>query len=157
MAIATFVGGAYTGTLGGSALGLTEQGFTLIFVPKAERIEESDGYGLTLLDYFFRGVDVSTVFDGLEYKSGTITSAWPWGSLGTMGVIARLASSIAGSMVLTAVAGTPAASSPASLTASRTIIEPGHNVNILFNSKLRKVPIRFVNLPSDSAIHFTTS
>jgi hypothetical protein len=102
-------------------------------------------------------VDVSTVFDGLEYKSATIVAAWPWGSLGTMGTIARLASNIASSLVLSAVAGTPAAGTPASLTAARSIIEPGHNLSLLFNSKLRKVPARFVNLPSDSAIHFTTS
>lgn len=157
MTIATLIGGAYTGTLGGTALGISEQGFNLVLVPKAERIEETDAYGLTLIDFFFRGVDCSTVVDFMEYRSGTITSAWPWGTLGAQGIIARLGSAIAGSMVLTAVSGTPAASSPASLTAARSVLEPGHNVTLAFNSKLRKVPIRYVHLPSDGAVHFTTS
>lgn len=116
-----------------------------------------------MLDYFFRGVNVSTVFDGLEYKgtfgtSGPLGAIFPWNTtFGTQSTIARLASNLAMSMVLTAVAGTPAASSPASLTAPRTIIEPGFNIGLLFNSKLRQVPVRFVNLPNDSAVHFTTS
>jgi hypothetical protein len=155
--IATLIGGRYSGTLGGADLGITESGFTIIFNPKAELINESDAYGLTLIDLFWRGIDVSTVFDSLEYKAGTITAAWPWGTLGAMGVIARLGSAIASSMVLTATAGTPAAATPATLTAARSLLEPGFNVSLLFNSKLRRVPIRFVNLPSDSAIHITTT
>lgn len=163
MAIATLIGGRYSGTHGGGDLGLTEMGYTIIIVPLAERIEESDAYGLTLLDYFFRGVNVSTVFDSLEYKgtqgtSGPLNAIWPWGgTLGTMSTIARLASDISDSMVLTAASGTPAASTPATLTAARSIIEPGFNVSLLLNSKLRKVPVRFVHLPSDSAVHFSTT
>lgn len=155
MALGTFIGGRYSSTLAGVDLGLTQNGYQLVIVPKGEMIAQSDAYAQTLLDYFFAGCDASVVLDSLEYKAGPIAAIWPWGTLGTMGIIARLASNIAASLVLTSTAGTPAASSPASLTATRAIISPGSNISLLYTSKLRMVPIRFDLLPSDSVVHWT--
>ncbi len=157
MSLGTFIGGRYSSTWNAADLGLTREGYNVIVVPKGEMIAQSDAYAQTLLDYFFAGCDVATVLDSLEYKSGPIASIWPWGSLGTMGTIARLASNLGESLVLTSTAGTPAASTPATLTATRAIISPNTNIALLFSSKLRMVPIRFDCLPSDGAVHFTTS
>ena len=157
MALGTFIAGRYSGSYNGGDIGITEQGFTLSLTPHAERIAESDAYGQTLIELIFRGCDVGLILDSLEYKTASIASIWPWGSLGTMGVIGRLGSALAQSVILTAAAGTPAASTPATATFGRSLLSPGFNVNLLFNSKLRKVPIRYDVLPSDSAIHFTTT
>ena len=157
MALGTFVGGRYSSTLNSVDLGLTRDGYTLVIVPKGEMVAQSDAYAQTLLDYFFAGCDASVVLDSLEYKAGPIAAIWPWGTIGAMGIIARLASAIATSLVLSSTSGTPAASSPATLTATRAIIAPGTNISLLYTSKLRMVPIRFDLLPSDSAIHWTQS
>lgn len=154
MTIATLIGGRYSSTLNSADLGITETGYEIVLVPKAELISQSDAYGDTLIDFFFRGCDVSCIFDSLEYKTGPVTAAWPWGTLGAMGIIGRLGSGIATSHVMTSTAGTPAVASPTSLTGARAILSPGFNVALLFNSKLRKVPVRFDYLPSDAAVHF---
>ena len=138
-------------------LGITEDGYEITYTPHAEQINQSDAYGATLIDLVFRGVDVSIMLNSLEYKTGPKSAIWPWGTLGTMGVIGRLGSAISLSLVLTATASTPAAAEPATLTAARSILAPENNVNLLFTSKLRRVPIRFVCLPSDSAVHFTST
>jgi hypothetical protein len=136
---------------------MTRQGYELMLEPKAELVNQSDQYGDTLIEAFFRGVDVSIVMDGLEYGvAGTPTAIWPWGTLGQMGIIARALSGIAGSMVLTATAGTPAASSPATLTGAQTVMAPGSQTGLRFTSQLRNVPVRFVLLPS-ATTHFSTT
>jgi hypothetical protein len=163
LAIGTFIGGRYSSTLGGGDFGLTEQGYQLVIVGHAEKIQQSDAYGDSLLDWFMRGCDVSVIADSLEYKgsmgaSGPHAATWPYGTtFGAHGVIGRLASNVALSLVMSATASTPAATTPASLTAARTMLEPGFNVALLFNSRLRKVPARFACLPSDSFVHFTTT
>ena len=161
----TFVAGRYAGTHGGGDLGITETGYELVFVPKGEMINESDAYGMSLIEIVIRGIDVGLILTGLEYKgtvgtSGPLGAIWPWGgTLGTYGIIGRLGSAgtVSASVALTATAGTPAASAPTSLTAARSLLSPNSNVSLAFNSKLRRVPIRYDCLPSDSFVHFTTS
>ena len=46
-------------------------------------------------------------------------------------------------LVLTAVANTPAATSPATLTATKSIISPDNNFQLIFNSTLREVPLKW--------------
>lgn len=138
-------------------MGVTEQGYGLVLTPEGERIAETDAFGLSLCEIVFRGVNCGLVLDSLEYKTATLASIFPWGSIGTMGTIGRLGSAIASQLILTATAGTPAAATPATLTATRAILSPGFNVNLGFNSKLRRVPIRYDFLPSDSVVHFTTT
>ena len=41
------------------------------------------------------------MLNSLEYKTGPKSAIWPWGTLGTMGVIGRLGSAISLSLVLT--------------------------------------------------------
>jgi len=78
---------------------------------------------------------------------------WPWGvTVYTMHTTAapagRLASDIAKALVLTAVANTPAAAGgPATLTGAKAIIAPGFNTKQLFESRLRKIPVKMQFLP----------
>ena len=102
------------------------------------------------------------MFEAKAYKAGSITPFWPWGAMGVFytaaAPIARLASNVAAAMVLTATANTPAAAAVATLTGSKSILAPNNPAKLLYNSKLRKVPVRLVLLPSDTAgtgSHFT--
>lgn len=163
MALGTFIAGRYSGAIAGADAGIAEQGYNLVITPEAERIAESDAFGLSLIELVIRGVNVALIYDGLEYKgtvgtSGPLGAIWPWGTtFGTYGTIGRLGSALAYSVILTATAGTPAASTPATLTCPRAIISPGNQIALLFNSKLRKVPIRFDCMPNDSSVWFSTT
>lgn len=127
------------------------EGYELLLDPKHQLVNRSDAYGDTLIDTIVRGADWSLVCEAMEYKAGPIAAVGQIASMGTLGIIGRLGSDIAQALVLTATAGTPAATTPATLTASKALLAPNANPRILFNSELRRVPLRFALLPYDSS------
>ena len=154
MPLETLVAGPYAGTYNAVSVGLTEGGFELTQTSKAEMVDESDAYGATTLDWVYRGGDAFLQFTSKAYKAGSITPFWPWGAMGvghtTAAPLSRLASDVAAPAVLTAAANTPAASAPATLTASKSILAPNFDGKLLYHSKLRTVPVRLQLLPSVS-------
>ena len=156
MALGTFIAGRYTATFNAVDIGISRTGFELEFQFKQEAIDETDAYGLTTIDMIHRGCDTLLNATLREYKAGSKAILWPIGG-GTIGKIASvakpigtLASDNAAALVFTSVANTPAASSPATLTASKAWIAPNYNPRILFDSRLRDVPIRMIFLPADA-------
>lgn len=154
MALDSLVAGAYTATWNAVAVGLTRQGFELSMQTKAEMIDETDQFGMTTIDWIYRGLDAFLQFTCRAYKAGSTGPFWPWAALGQVRTallpIGRLASDVAQAVVLTATSATPAASSPASLTGSKSLLAPNFDGRLLFDSRLREVPIRLQLLPSDS-------
>ena len=151
MALATFIGGAYTSTYNSLALGITDAGFKLQFEPKQGQgmIEKSDVFGEMMLDWFLRGCNYFIQCEFMEWKSGPLAAAHPMGAIGTQGIIARLASDLASAMVMTSTAGTPAVATPATLTGPKAILAPGSNPESDFDSRLRTLPVRMALLPYD--------
>lgn len=124
---------------------------------KFEEIDESDAYGMTLIDALYRGASGYVNANLREYKAGSKAILWAVGG-GTLGQIMSatkpvgiLASDQAVAFVMTATANTPAAASPATLTVSKAWIAPNYNPRLLFDSRLREVPIRLSMFPSDSS------
>ncbi len=159
-----FIGGRYSGTYNAVDIGPTENGFNLKQGLNEEVIQESDQYGGSLIDYFYRGGFVQLQCDCKEYKAGSRTPFWPWGALGAManagGPIGRRASDVASAMVLTSTTGTSAETKPATLTSTYSAPAPGFTGDLLFNSKLRRVPILLQLLPYTSGgntVWFTTT
>lgn len=150
MALDTFVAGRYSSTYNAVDTGITEGGYELSQDSKAELLNETDHYGGMLIDFIYRGGDVSLMFESKAYKAGSTTPFWPWGALGVTGVISRLASDVALITVLTSTTGTPAVSAPATLTGTKSILAPNNPARLLYNSKLRTVPVRLQLLPYDS-------
>jgi hypothetical protein len=154
---------------GGTAatdLGIMEQGYDVSWRLAGEPIAESDAYGLMFIDMVYRGLsDVFIGCDALEYKAGPLLAVSPFNAMTPTGssvlapgVVGRLMSNMAGVLILTATAATPAASSPATLTATYSHLAENFDVSLLKNSKLKKVPIRFRVLPYlDSVIKFFTT
>jgi hypothetical protein len=157
------VAGAYTATYAAADVGFTQDGYKLSRENKVEVINKTDLYGDTIIDMVYRGGDTFIQFLSRVYKQGSITPWWPWGvDIGTIwdtnapappvadipqgGPIAMLASSIASAFIMTAVANTPAAAAPATLSAV-AILAPGYNTELLFDSRCRNVPIRLLLLP----------
>lgn len=160
MAIVAPIAGAYTGTYnrsggGAQALNYTRQGFNINLVQRGERIEETDLYGLCLIDIVYRGAQCTIDMICKVYSSTVTGALWPWSTpLGTVYTpslaIAQLANTGPDALVLTSVAGTPAVSSPATLTAS-VILSPDSANSFKLDSTLREVPLRFDCLLQDSA------
>lgn len=138
-------------------VGVTDEGYSLQQDSAASLINNTDAYGDSVIDWIYRGGNVFLQFNSLAAKAGSYSPFWPWGTLGVMFAAAsplgRLASAVAQSMVLSSVASTPAASgafAPNTLTGSLSILAPNNPASLLFNSKLRTVPVRLQLLPSGS-------
>jgi hypothetical protein len=150
VALGTFIDGAYTATLNAVALGITDEGYMLQWEPHHELINKSDVYGDALLDLIYRGTDWYFQSEFMEYKAGPLNASYPWGALGVQGIIGRLGSDVGTSLVLTSTTGTPAVATPATLTATKTILAPNSNPMAQFTSRLRTLPVRLVLLPVDT-------
>lgn len=165
MAISAVVAGAYTGTFSGSPLNYTRRGYNLNFAQKYEQINETDLYGEMLVDAVYRGGALSIDTICRVYSSITNSALTPWAavwgrvysSLFPIGSVA----SITGQqpLVLTAVANTPAAlAGPVTLTAK--VVIAADQLQMVFNSQARDVPLRFdVYVQDNSGVGtlFTTS
>lgn len=161
MAIASPVAGAYVGTFNrGNAgflpLNYTRQGYTLNFSQKGERVEETDLYALCFIELVGRGCQLTIETICKVYSEAVVGAFWPWAApfgrvYDLTTPLATLANLIPDILLLTAVAGTPAAASPATLTAS-VVLSPDANLQINFNSTLREVPLRFDCLLQDAGV-----
>jgi hypothetical protein len=161
MALGTFIAGRYSSTHNAVDLGICQEGYALQLEPKEAVINRSDAFGDMMIDTIYRGADWFLQLESLEYKAGPIGSMYPFGALGTLGIVGRLGSDLATALVLTATAGTPAATAPASLTGSKAKLAANSGVSLQFSSVLRTVPIRMSLYPFDAGSgvikHFTTT
>ena len=119
-----------------------------------------------MIDQIYRGGDVTMDFTCIEYKAGPLKAATLFGdAMGVTGaqylempIRGRIATALASILILTSTTGTPAVSSPATLTANNAMIHEGFDVNWMYNSKLRTVPIKFRLLPYlDTQIKYFTA
>lgn len=136
-------------------------GYEMQVEPKEQMINRSDAFGDMMIDTIYRGADWGMQAQAMEaWLTGVLDAAYPFAALGVVGLIGRLGSNIATALVLTATAGTPAAASPASLTATKAKLAPNSQPRFSFNSELREVPFRMVFYPYDAGSgvirHFST-
>jgi len=140
------ISGPYTATYDGASLGLFqgEGGLpTLTSVGKAKGIASTNLYGLSTIDSIHLGRDM--FFDAIlmEYGKG-IRVLWPFGSdwLSLGMPVGTLKRALSKALVLTAVAGTPAAATPATLTMSKAILADDHQGKIVYGPEVRTIPLR---------------
>lgn len=157
MALGTFIAGAYSATYnpgGGAAdIGIMEQGYQIGITYAKELIAQTDKFASTVIDAVFQGVSAVMVnCISLEYKNAVLAAMFPYqgtamtatgASYFDLGTIGVLDTNEAGTLILTATANTPAASSPITLTASETIIRENHELQWALTSALRKIPLSF--------------
>lgn len=162
MALDAFVAGRYSGTYNAVDVGITTEGFRIQQDSKVELVTPSDAYGDSVIDMVYRGGDFFITTECKAFKTGSVTPFWPWGALGVMATaaapIGRLASDIFSALVLTATANTPFAGPTAgpagltinTLTASKSGLAENSPQELLFNSRLRMVPMRLRALPTEA-------
>lgn len=152
MPLATLIAGPYTATYNSSSVGQQEDGFELRWRSLGDDVT-SNSYGDTIIDTVYRGMEVSLFFTGIEYSSA-IGLMWPYTStLGELGQVGRLnvGSTLTKTLVMTSVAGTTAASTPTSLTATNVIMSKKTEAMLRFASRLRTVPVGLDLLPYNSS------
>lgn len=166
MPIGAFMAGRYSASYGGQSTGIASEGFNLEFQLKQELIDKTDAYARTIIDMIMQGVDTFISAKLIEWNAASRALMWGMGG-GVMGKIfsvavppAVFAYDLASAFVLTSTANTPAANSPASLTASKAFLAPNFNPTILHDSRLREMPMRLICLPyasSSDLIAFSTA
>ena len=166
MALGSFVAGRYNGTYNAVAVGMCKDGFEVEQDFELDEISETDAWGGSVIDAIFRGGNCHMQFTCEEYAAGVLTAFWPLGSLGVLVTpttlpIGVLASTLIKAVVLTAVAGTPAAGvgNIVTLTASNALLAKNFAGKLLLNSKLREVPVRLRLYPYGTGPYtfFTTT
>lgn len=136
----TFVAGAYTATWNAASIGATENGFT---VENENHIQPItiDEFGDSIVDGVNQGTSVTVRLDFVEYTliKVAMTASHVIGAPKTN--VGKTMVSLAQPLVLTPVAGTPAATDGGTWTFHKCVVEG--NVDVLLSSKHRKGPITF--------------
>ncbi len=140
--------GAYWVTFSGSFVGLTEGPLQHEVTYSAEPVRASIG-GDTVLDEVYTGVNMFCTIIFKEWSAATKAAFNPFsGTEGATGVIGRSKWDMASILLLTAVAGTPAATvGPATRTYAKAIVATDASVLQEFVAGERNVPVTFRILP----------
>lgn len=106
-------------------------------------------YGQTILDYILQGGFYSIALVMKEWNANAKAAQWQFGSTpGIVNEAGLLFNPLYKQMVLTALAGTPAATEgPATRTYPLCGLLPGHNLDITMGPEERNVPVVFGVLP----------
>jgi len=159
----TFIAGPYTMTYNSLSLGIIEDAIRLEITPSEDGIQ-GDNLGDTIQDGVYRGGNCYIDIVMQEYNAaGALAAFAPWhATFGNIGQVGILKSSLAQTLVLTAVAGTGAATNIATLTSTKAVLAPNFPVSMLLGSRLRNVPLRLQLLPYNAGspaapVFFTTT
>ena len=155
------ISGPYTATWRGQVLGTQDDnGFVLTNTFQGQEINQSDAYGLTLVEAIWRGMNWRCRFRALEWnKAGILNLIQAFGSTGDptttftpeLTNIGDRYSKFAYPLVLTSVLGNPP-TYPQTLTANSAIIAPQSNTEAMMTSKMREGPLELVLLPYSATV-----
>jgi hypothetical protein len=140
--------GPYSATWAGSSIGLFEGPVRLQQNVIGLPVRASQ-WGQTVIDYIMQGGGAFGVVTVKEWTAAIRTFLWPFGS--TMGIVDEpgiLFSQYCQPLVLTALAGTPAAThGPVTRTYHYCATLPGHNLDITFGPMERNIVVAVGVLP----------
>lgn len=152
--------GPYTGTWNAKAMGtMNDDGFNVSAQVNGQEINASDAYGQTLIEGVYRGTNWKIRLRGLVWNSaGLLDMLLMFGQAngtGTFtphnGVIGQRYSLAGATLLLTAILGNPP-TTPQTLTAQLTVLQPGQTSDFMFTSKLREMPLELAMLPYSTTI-----
>ena len=158
------ISGPYIGTWLARPFGTqNDDGFVIAATIQGQEVNESDAYGLTLVEAIYRGQNWRLQLRGLEWnKAGLLDSLQMFGQpLGTGTFQPQLVNigdrwtKFCQALVLTAILGNPP-SFPQSITAVNAGIAPNSQSSFMFTSKLREMPLEFVLIPYQTTISSVT-
>jgi hypothetical protein len=158
VSLGTFVAGAYSGTYvppGDAAgdLGIQEKGYELSVTLAKQLITDTDDFAQIVADAIYQGAGLFLSCVSKEWKSSVLAAALPYG-LGA-GLMGRLDTNAAGTIILASTAGTTAALAPAIVTAPYALIAEGWDVKWMHAPEHRKIPMRFRIYPHNDGDQIT--
>ena len=115
----------------------------------AAQLFQTDQYGDCDIDGVYRGGNVSLTMTFKEWTPQIRNVLWPAdANFGDVGIVGRMLTSMAGSLTLTPVAGTPAAAlCPQSILIPYIQIAPENDQEFLMGNIVRDVPVVFKVFP----------
>lgn len=154
--------GAYTGVWNGYTLGTqNDDGYVLSGQYTGQEVNQSDAYGMTLVEAIYRGLNWRVRFRGLEFnKAGILAAAQVFGSSGapnttftpTLQSIGDRFTKFAQALVLTSILGAYPPTMPSTLTASSAIVAPQFTSEYMLTSKVREAPFEMVLFPYSAVV-----
>jgi hypothetical protein len=150
----TITSGEYTSVYNTQDLGNTQDGWRVEVTSNRKGVNV-DKFADTEIDGVYRGANCFLEAILKDWDGPGVNDVWwPYSAtIGTLGVIARLevASSLALATVLTALAGTPAATTgPATATFAKSILDAEFARTLNLNTEDRSIPIRLRVYPTTS-------
>ena len=152
----SFISGPYTVTYDGATIGQLFEGLTFSVVHHKEIIT-GDNLARAAQDAVYQGTDMTSDFTLSEWDQAKAILLYnPYGATWLVtSVVGRVdyQQSLVKSLVLTAVAGTPAATAAnsATVTLPQTIIHEEFPVSHIFRPQHRRVPVRVRHYPEINA------
>lgn len=165
------VSGPYAGSWNGFLLGVqNDDGFVLTGQYTGQEVNQSDVYGMTLVEAIWRGINWRLRFRGLEWgKPGILAAIQMFGATTASPNIAfapalsnvgQRYSAFAQSLVLNSILGAYPPAFPTGLTALGAVLAPNSNTEAMMTSKVREAPLEMVLLPytvGNNNVAFTTT
>jgi len=163
------ISGPYVGTWDAFPLGTqNDDGFVLMATLQGQEVNESDAYGMTLVEAIYRGQNWRLRLRGLEWnKTGLLSvlqmfnASLPMSNINPLlGPVGDRWTKYCQALLLTAILGSPP-TTPQTLTATNAGFAPNTNTDMLMTSKVREMPLEFVLIPylsagsGSSAVPFT--
>lgn len=157
----SFIAGHFTASFNSSSIGGTREGFRIITTMHHQPVI-SDAAGEMQVDGVQQGADVIVECDYIDYDSMSAALFTQTGGQGTtesnVGKLFAATSGLAKSLVLTSVAGTPAAGDTGSITFTFAHAIPADDIEVLLASKLRQGRMRFRCFPDPTTgVTYTTT
>lgn len=165
MALGTFATGPYTATYdatgaasgtpgqtaepGARDIGIVQNSHRFTRTAAGEDVANTNLFGDTVIDSIYRGGQCFLTATIKEWKPYVRDILWPYAvEFGDVGTIGKLLSDMAGKIVLTPLAGTPAyANDGKIITYGKAILSPQHNTEIMYGPVQRDVALVFRCFP----------
>jgi hypothetical protein len=165
------ISGPYLGSWNAFPFGTqNDDGYQLSCTLQGQELNETDAYGLTLVEGIWRGQNWRARLRGVEWnKTGLLGALQMFGTTaGTVPPIPATTTLIpvltnigdrwskyCQAMLLTAILGNPP-TTPQTLTAVLAGVAPNSTSEMMFTSKVREMPLEFVFLPYATTIASVT-
>jgi hypothetical protein len=149
------ISGPYIGTWNSLPLGTQhDDGYDLRCVIQGQELNQTDAYGMTLVEGIYRGQNWRCLLRGVEFnKTGLLAALQAFGQSGANTTLTPILSNVgnrfsafAQTLLLNAILANPP-TMPQSLNASNAIVAPQMQSNFLLTSKYREMPLEMVLLP----------
>jgi len=160
------ISGPYVGTFEAFPFGtLNDDGYELSFTVQGQEVNETDAYGMTLVEGIYRGQNWRCRLRGLEwFKTGLLTMMQMFGATAAAPNtnMAPILTNIGDrwtkycqTLLLTAILGNPP-SIPQTLTALNAGLAPQQQSLMNMTSKVREMPLEMVLIPYSTVISSVT-